>query len=270
MKKLKLNLILMTAAAAVLALSACQTKPNADTSGTTSQSSALSSSQASYQSSALSSSQASYQSSSLSSVTYDSSSSSGAVFDPDVQTKLPDSDRNDFEYIAKDVGTKRIEFGKYYGFSAATCVTRNLSFNNSKTLYGDYSLSSGLRPVESTLDDFCNLYNISSDNAITSYTSNNILTYHYQFNKNLLSTYRTDNDNSYVIIETCWSYQDGKWERMSVTDEIALAQGKSTLSSDAIFSVAIELDNETKSKVKYVYVSYGTPKEFNLFNSHSS
>ena len=50
-------------------------------------------------------------------------------------------------------------------------------------------------------------------------------------------------------------------------DQISLAQGKSTLSSDAIFSIAIELDNETKSKAHYVYVTYGTPDDLNTFNN---
>ena len=188
-------------------------------------------------------------------------------FDPDAQTQLPGFDRDDFEYVIKGKGTQRFEFGNYYGFTSVSCVNRYLSLNNSSTKLGEYSLASGLRPGESTLDDFIDLYDINSSNAITSYTSNNLLTYHYSFDKNSIAGFSTPDANSYVIVETCWSYQNGKWERMSAADEVELAQGKSALSSDAIFSVSIELDNETKSKAHYVYVSYGTPEDFNTFNN---
>ena len=243
MKRSKWTLILVFAAAAALVLSACQVKLDTDSNDTP------------------------VQPSEQSSVTDDSNDDTSFVsFDPDAQTKLPEFDRNDFEYVISDNSTQRFEFGNYYGFTASSCVNRYLSINNTSTKYGTYSLTSGLRPGESTLEDFIDLYDINFTNAITSYTMNNVLTYHYAFDKNSIGSYSTPNANSYVIVETCWSYQNGKWERMSVADEVMLAQGKSTLSSDAIFSVSIELDNETKSKAQYVYVMYGTPDEFNTFN----
>lgn len=244
MKRLKLNLMLIPVMTSALLLSACQVNLYSDSSDTTSQASAQSS------------------------ILNDSSNYTSVVsFDPDAQTRLPDSDRNDFEYVINDNSTQRFEFGKYYGFTATSCVSRNLSFDNSTTKMGEYSLPSGLRPGVSTLEEFCDLYDINSTNTIASHTRNNMMTYHYSFDKNSIDSYDTSNANSYVIIETCWSYRDGKWEHMSATDEAKLAQGKSTLSSDAIFSVSIELDGETKSKAKYVYVSYGTPDDFNTFNN---
>lgn len=243
MKNTKLKLILIPAAMATLVLSSCQFKTDFLKTDTISQTSEQSS------------------------VVNNSNDSSVAPFDPNAQTSLPDSERNDFEYVINNNDKKRFEFGKYYGFSDGTCVTRNLAFDNSSTDYNMYSLSSGLRPNESTLEDFCNLYNINSDNTIASHTRNNMMTYHYPFDKNAIKSYSTPDATSYVIIETCWSYQDGKWSRMNVEDEIALNQGKSTLSSDAILSIAIELDNETKSKAHYVFVSYGTPKDFYIFNN---
>ena len=244
MKRSKWSLILILVAVAAVVLSACQEKPYTDSSNTP------------------------FQASEQSTVLNGSNNDTATVsFDPDAQTKLPEFDRNDFEYVINNSSTQRFEFGNYYGFTAASCVNRYLSVNNTSTKYGEYSLSSGLRPGESTLEDFCSLYNINFSNAIISYTSNNLMTYHYSFDKNSIGSYDTSNANSYVIVETCWSYQNGKWERMSATDEAALAQGKSTLTSDAIFSVAIELDNETKTKAQYVYVSYGTPADFNTFNN---
>lgn len=246
MKRSKWNLLLILLAVAALVLSACQEKPDTDSTDTPVQTSEQ-----------------------PATVADSNNAASNVSFDPDAQTKLPEFDRNDFEYVINDTGTQRFEFGNYYGFTAASCVNRYLSFDNTSTKTGKFSLSSGLRPGESTLEEFCDLYQINSGNAITSYTDNNILTYHYAFDKNSIDSYNTSGANSYVIVETCWSYQDGKWERMSAADEVALAQGKSTLSSDAIFSVSIELDSETKTKAHYVYVLYGTPDDFNSFNNHN-
>lgn len=248
--KVQLKLVLMTVAAAALVLSACQEKPSVVENNTMPQSSE----------------QSSHQSSTPSSFANDSNSTFDVDFDPDAQIKLPDSKYNDFEYVIKNNGTNRFEFGKFYGFSDTYCVTRNLAYNNSKTIYGEYSLSSGLHPLESTLEDFCNLYNVNSDNAITSYTRYNDLTVVYPFDKDLLDTYETPDANSYVIVETCWAYQGGKWERMSAATVAALGLRKNTFTSDAILSIAIELDNATKRKVRYIYVSYGTPSDFNSFH----
>ena len=96
MKNTKLKLILIPAAMATLVLSSCQFKTDFLKTDTISQTSEQSS------------------------VVNNSNDSSVAPFDPNAQTSLPDSERNDFEYVINNNDKKRFEFGKYYGFSDGT------------------------------------------------------------------------------------------------------------------------------------------------------